>query len=91
MGRERGNGASKGLFIGQVFADFQFADLGVEGGGLEIQQFSRTPFSTDAPLALAHVNDVQACISQSAVLAFVIENIYICKSRTFSLSLRFKR
>ena len=47
------DGASKGLFIGQVFADFQFANLGVEGGGFEIQQFGCTPFSADTPLVLS--------------------------------------
>ena len=41
------DGASKGLFIDQVFADFQFADFGVEGCGLDLHQFSRTPFSAD--------------------------------------------
>lgn len=30
--------ASKNLFIGQVFANIQFSDLGVEGGGFEVQQ-----------------------------------------------------
>jgi len=41
----------KGLFISKILADFQFADLGVEGGGLETQQFGGAPFSADAPLA----------------------------------------
>lgn len=43
----------KGLFICKILADFQFADLGIEGGGFEVQQFGRAPVSTDAPLAPA--------------------------------------
>ena len=35
-GDEQLDGRDKGLFISKILADFQFADLGIEGGGFEV-------------------------------------------------------